>query len=209
MRVVLLDYGLGNLRSVQKAFEYLGAKVLLTDDPRRVAQADRLVLPGVGAFAAGVAGLHQRGLIAPIREGVRAGVPLLGICLGMQLLFEESEEVSAGFSPQPGLGLLAGRVVRLAAGQWRVPHVGWNQVQPVGSPALLRGIAPGAYAYFVHSYVCQPADPNVVQAVTDYGGDFASVVGRGNLWGVQFHPEKSQQIGLRLLQNFLEGFLEG
>jgi len=202
--IALIDYGLGNLRSVQKAFEHLGAQVTLTGDPELVARADKLVLPGVGAFSAGMEGLRQRGLIEPIYQAVRAGVPLLGICLGMQLLFDESEEVGYGFKPAKGLGLLAGQVVLLRGERLHVPHMGWNQIRPIRASALLRGVPTGAFAYFVHSYVCQPADETVVLAVTDYGSDFASVVGRDSVWGIQFHPEKSQQTGLRVLRNFLD-----
>jgi glutamine amidotransferase len=201
--IVLIDYGLGNLRSVQKAFEHLGAQVMLTSDPGQVARADRLILPGVGAFSAGMEGLRQRGLVEPIKRAVRAGVPFIGICLGMQLLFDESEEVGQGFQPEKGLGLLAGQVVLMRGKGLQVPHMGWNQILPVRDSLLLRGIAPGAYAYFVHSYICQPADAQVILATTDYGGEFASVVGAGNVWGIQFHPEKSQRTGLQVLRNFL------
>ena len=205
--MALIDYGISNLRSVQKAFEHLGAQVTLTSEPGQVMRADKLILPGVGAFSAGMDGLRQRRLIEPIRHQVQAGVPLIGICLGMQLLFSESEEVAQGAPPEPGLGLLAGRVVRLqGAGihpKFVVPHMGWNQLQPVRDSALLRDVEPGAYAYFVHSFVCEPADANVILATTDYGQDFASVVGADNVWGIQFHPEKSQQTGLQVLRNFL------
>jgi glutamine amidotransferase len=202
--IALIDYGLGNLRSVQKAFEHLGVPVTLTQDPKQVAGADKLILPGVGAFSAGMEGLRQRGLVEPIKQAVQAGAPFIGICLGMQLLFDESEEVGQGFQPENGLGLLAGRVVLLQGESLQVPHMGWNQIQPVRDSPLLRGIAPGAYAYFVHSYICEPADEETVLATTDYGPAFASVVGKSNVWGIQFHPEKSQQTGLRVLQNFIE-----
>jgi glutamine amidotransferase len=192
--IVLIDYGLGNLRSVQKAFEHLGTQITLTSDPEQVARADKLILPGVGAFSAGMAGLRQRGLIEPIKQAVRAGVPFIGICLGMQLLFDESEEV----------GLLSGQVVLMQGKGLQVPHMGWNQIQPVRDSLLLRGVAPGAYAYFVHSYICMPAEAGIVLATSDYGGEFASVVGAGNVWGIQFHPEKSQRTGLQVLRNFVE-----
>jgi glutamine amidotransferase len=202
--IALIDYGLGNLRSVQKAFEHLGVPVTLTQDPEQVANADKLILPGVGAFSAGMEGLRQRGLIEPIRQAAQAGAPFIGICLGMQLLFDESEEVGLGFQPENGLGLLAGRVVLMQGKSLQVPHMGWNQIQPVRDSPLLRGIAPGAYAYFVHSYICEPAGEETILATTDYGPAFASVVGKSNVWGIQFHPEKSQQTGLRVLQNFIE-----
>jgi len=202
--IVLIDYGLGNLRSVQKAFEHLGTQITLTSDPEQVARADKLILPGVGAFSAGMAGLRQRGLIEPIKQAVRAGVPFIGICLGMQLLFDESEEVGQGFQPEKGLGLLPGQVVLMRGKSLQVPHMGWNQIQPVRDSLLLRGVAPGAYAYFVHSYICMPAEAGIVLATSDYGGEFASVVGAGNVWGIQFHPEKSQRTGLQVLRNFVE-----
>ncbi len=201
--IVLIDYGLGNLRSVQKAFEHLGVQVTLTQDPGQVARADKLILPGVGAFSAGMVGLRQRGLVEPIKQAVRAGVPFIGICLGMQLLFDESEEVGQGFQPEKGLGLLPGQVVLMRGKGLQVPHMGWNQIQPVRDSLLLRGVSPGAFAYFVHSYICQPADVQVILATTDYGSEFASVVGAGNVWGIQFHPEKSQRTGLQVLRNFL------
>jgi glutamine amidotransferase len=202
--IALIDYGISNLRSVQKAFEHLGAQVTLTSERGQVMHSDKLILPGVGAFSAGMGGLRQRGLIEPIQQKVRDGVPLMGICLGMQLLFDESEEVGQGAQPEPGLSLLKGRVVRLRGENIHVPHMGWNQLRPMRDSVLLRDVEPGAYAYFVHSYVCQPADANVILATTDYGQDFASVVGTGNVWGIQFHPEKSQQTGLQILRNFIE-----
>jgi glutamine amidotransferase len=202
--IALIDYGISNLRSVQKAFEHLGAEATLTSDPAQVMRADKLILPGVGAFSAGMEGLRQRGLIEPIKQRVRAGVPLIGICLGMQLLFDGSEEVGQGFEPEAGLSLLAGQVVRLRGERLHIPHMGWNQLKPVRDSALLCGIEPGAYAYFVHSYVCKPNDPGVILATTDYGEDFASMVGQGNVWGIQFHPEKSQRTGLQVLRNFMD-----
>ncbi len=202
--VTIIDYGLGNLRSVQKAFEHLGASASITSDPREIERARKLILPGVGAFAAGMHGLRARGLVEPIHAAVARGVPLFGICLGMQLLFESSEESGAGFQSERGLGFLQGHVVRFADAGLVIPHVGWNQIAPTRDSSVLRGIAPGAYGYFVHSYICQPKDANIVLATTDYGDAFASVVGHANLWGIQFHPEKSQQVGLRVLRNFLE-----
>jgi glutamine amidotransferase len=201
--IALIDYGISNLRSVQKAFEHLNVPVTLTQDPEQVARADKLILPGVGAFSAGMEGLRQRSLVEPIKQAVKAGVPFIGICLGMQLLFDESEEVGQGFQPEKGLGLLAGRVVLMRGESLQVPHMGWNQIQPLRDSPLLHGIVPGAYAYFVHSYICVPADEETVLATTDYGQEFASVVGKDNVWGIQFHPEKSQQTGLRVLQNFI------
>jgi glutamine amidotransferase len=201
--IALIDYGLGNLRSVQKAFEHLGVPVTVTQDPSEIRRARKLIVPGVGAFSAGMQGLRQRGLIEPIVAAAQNSVPLLGICLGMQLLFDESEEVSQGLQPEHGLGLIPGRVVRLRGTNLTIPHMGWNQIQPVRDSALLRGLSPGAYAYFVHSYICQPANRDAIIAVTEYGENFASVVGLGTTWGIQLHPEKSQQVGLKILQNFI------
>ena len=216
--IALIDYGISNLRSVQKAFEHLGTEVTLVDTPDRLAQADRLILPGVGAFPAGMQGLRERGLLEPIKRAAHDGKPLIGICLGMQLLFETSAEMGE----TEGLGLLPGRVTRIKgqeAGSKRqeagyaprithhvlkIPHMGWNQLDLVRDHPLVRDLASGAYAYFVHSYAVYPDRHDLVLATTDYGGPFASIVGQDNLCGLQFHPEKSQAVGLRLLQNFLE-----
>jgi glutamine amidotransferase len=210
--IALIDYGISNLRSVQKAFEHLDAEVTLADTPDCLAQADRLILPGVGAFPAGMQGLRERGLIEPIKQGAREGKPLLGICLGMQLLFESSEEMGE----TPGLGLLPGQVTkikdargamqdafRILHSALKIPHMGWNQLDVVRDHPLVRDLASGSYAYFVHSYAIYPEDQDIVLATTDYGGPFASIVGRGNVCGLQFHPEKSQAVGLKLLTNFL------
>ena len=204
--VLLVDYGIGNLRSVQKALEAAGATVVVDDSPAAVAAAEKILLPGVGAFGDGMEGLHSRGLVAPLREAARRGVPLLGICLGMQLLFESSEEAPG----VEGLGLLPGTVRRFPEGlraadgsRLKIPHTGWNQIWRRREHPLLRGLADGAYAYFNHGYYCAPADPADVLAETDYGLRFASVVGRGALFGVQFHPEKSQTVGLQILRNFV------
>src|SRR5512143_2098123 len=202
--IALIDYGISNLRSVQKAFEHLDAEVTLVDTPDRLAQADRLILPGVGAFPAGMRGLQERGLIEPIKHAVRDGKPLIGICLGMQLLFESSDEMGE----TGGLGLLPGKVTRIggpssAVHGLKVPHMGWNQLDMLREHPLVRDLVSGSYAYFVHSYAIYPADQSIVLATTDYGGPFASIVGRGLVCGLQFHPEKSQAVGLRLLRNFL------
>ncbi|SHK12234.1 imidazole glycerol phosphate synthase subunit HisH [Rhodothermus profundi] len=204
--VTLIDYGIGNLRSLEKAFQAVGAEVQRTDQPDALQRARRLVLPGVGAFGACMAELHRRRLIAPIREAVRRGIPLLGVCAGLQLLFEESEE----HGRHEGLGLLPGRVVRFpeatSDGQrLKVPHMGWNTITPHRPSPLLNGIPAGTYFYFVHSYYAVAADPNDVLATSCYGGvSFPAIVGRGRVFGVQFHPEKSQQRGLRILKNFLD-----
>lgn len=195
----LIDYGLSNLRSVQKAFERLGQQTRLIGRADEIAGVDRLVLPGVGAFGAGMDGLATRDLVPAILDAVDRGVPLLGICLGMQLLFEESTEGGR----HRGLGLLSGRVVRFSAADLLIPHMGWNRLEVVQSHPLLIDLPAQAYAYFVHSYLCVPTDPAAtLLATTDYGGPFASVVGEGHVFGLQFHPEKSQSVGLTLLRNF-------
>jgi len=195
--VTIVDYGSGNLRSVQKAFERLGAEARITDDPNVVAEADRLVLPGVGAFGDAMRELRTRGLVEPIRAHLAADRPFFGICMGLQLLFETGWEGGR----HEGLAALEGEVVRfdLAAGL-KVPHMGWNTVAWHGArPAA----AAADWFYFVHSYHARPRDAAVVAAVTDYGGPFCSAVSRGRLFATQFHPEKSQQAGLRLLGSFL------
>ncbi|MDI7274522.1 MAG: imidazole glycerol phosphate synthase subunit HisH [Anaerolineae bacterium] len=195
--IAIVDYGIGNLRSVEKAFLHVGADALVTADPAVAAAAEAIVLPGVGAFGDGMAQLRGSGFIAVLEEAAASGRPILGICLGMQLLFEESEEMGR----HAGLGLLPGRVRRFAPGL-KVPHIGWNQVHVVRPSALLEGLAQDSYAYFVHSYFVDPGDERTVLATTNYGRPFASVVGRGQIFGLQFHPEKSQEVGLHVLRNF-------
>ena len=266
--IAIVDYGMGNLRSVQKAIERVGGQAAITAEAQALKTAWGVILPGVGAFGDAMQNLHERHLVEPLRRESAAGKPLLGICLGMQLLFDESEEMGH----HQGLGLLPGRVVRFAsstpgvtirasAGQLlnkvkepadrlagyqpnkvalgldlavqakraeqsplrnesqdgspaplltcpsahlRVPHIGWNQLHIRRQSPLLAGVPDGGYAYFVHSYYALPADEAIVLATTDYGLEFASVVGRGNLFAAQFHPEKSQEVGLRILRNFVE-----
>lgn len=194
--IAIVDYGMGNLRSVQKALERVGAEAQVTADPGVLDRAQGIVLPGVGAFGDAMEQLEKRALLPAVLR--QAGhKPLLGICLGMQLLFQESEEMGQ----HRGLGLLPGRVLRFPENELKVPHVGWNQLHLQADP-LLSGLDDGAYAYFVHSYYVQPAETSDVLATTDYGLSFASVVGRGQIWGAQFHPEKSQDVGLRMLSNF-------
>lgn len=199
--IALIDYGINNLRSVEKACERVGADVTLAAHPEAIARADKLILPGVGAYRAGMLALESRGLIEPIREAARRGVPLLGICLGMQLLFDESEEMEL----TRGLGVIPGRVVRIEGEGLKVPHMGWNQLRLLAPSFLLRGVPDGAYAYFVHSYAAAPAQPEAVLATVDHGAPFPAVVASGNVFGIQFHPEKSQSVGLAILRNFLVG----
>ena len=196
-RVGIIDYGVGNLRSVEKAFAAVGCDAIVSADEDILRTVDRLVLPGVGAFGACIRALTERRFDRLVTERVAQGTPLLGVCVGMQMLFEESEE----FGTTRGLGLLPGRVIRFSD-DLVVPQVGWNQIRQRHTHPLLRGIADGAFFYFVHSYYCEPADSSFVLGETDYGVAYASVVAHENISGVQFHPEKSQAAGLRLLANF-------
>jgi glutamine amidotransferase len=197
--IAVVDYGMGNLRSVAKALESLGAKVEVTSDARRVREAEGVVLPGVGAFGRCMENLRAAGLEDVVREAAASERPFLGICVGMQILFEESEE----FGPVEGLGILPGRVRRFTADSpdVKVPHMGWNRLRIRRRPPHLEGIEGGEYVYFVHSYYVD-CDAELAATVTDYAGTFASSVWRRNVFAVQFHPEKSQQVGLRLLANF-------
>ena len=199
--LILIDAGTGNLRSVQKALETVGARVSRTDDPHEVLSGNRVVLPGVGAFGDFMAGLKAKKLDEAVKDIANRGTALLGICVGMQALFEIGEEMG----DHEGLGLLRGTVVRFSDSlSIKVPHTGWNQVE-IKNPALLFDrIEEGSFVYFNHSYYCQPNDPADVIAETSYGIRYACAVRRDNLYGVQFHPEKSQAVGLRLLQNFVE-----
>ena len=201
--VVLIDAGTGNLRSVHKALEAVGAQVTRTDDPDVVRRGARLVLPGVGAFGDFMAGLRQRGLEEAVLEAVGRGAPLLGICVGMQALFEIGEEMGI----HQGLALLPGRVVafppEIREQGLKIPHTGWNFVQWARPNPLSPGLEDGGYAYFNHSFYCLPQVEGDIIGYTNYGLTFASAVQRDNLLGVQFHPEKSQRVGLRVLENFL------
>lgn len=197
MSVAIIDYGVGNLRSVEKAFAATGCDARISSDEDELRRAQRLVLPGVGAFAACMKALTERGFDRLVCERASAGTPLLGVCVGMQLLFEESEE----FGATRGLGLLRGRV-RKFDGELIVPQVGWNRIHQQQPHALFEGVANGSFCYFVHSFYCEPKDDAVVVGQTEYGRRYASVVAQKNICGVQFHPEKSQDVGLRMLKNF-------
>jgi len=198
MSIAIIDYGVGNLRSVEKAFAAAGCEAFVSHDERQLRAAERLVLPGVGAFGSCMKELCSRGFDQLVRERVGAGAPLLGVCVGMQMLFEESTE----FGHTSGLGLLKGTVRRFADNDLVVPQVGWNQIRQRRRHPLFAGIADESFCYFVHSYYCEPSETDVVLGETDYGAGYASVVGRENVFGVQFHPEKSQTVGLRMLANF-------
>lgn len=204
--IAIIDYGMGNLRSVQKGFEKIGAAAVVTSKPADLLTADRVVLPGVGAFRDCIHNLQQGGFVEPILQVIQQGKPFLGICLGLQLLFTESEE----FGLHQGLGVIPGRVIRFPEGmneaseKLPVPHMGWNQITLQGDTPLFHGIADGSNVYFVHSYYVMPDDPAVVAATCRYGITFCAAIRKDNIMAVQFHPEKSQAIGLQMLKNFAE-----
>lgn len=195
----IVDYGMGNLGSVANAFEYIDQPAVIIDVPAKLEDCERIVLPGVGSFAQAMNNLDGRNWSGPLRGAACAGKPFLGICLGMQLLFDMGEE----HGQSVGLGLISGRVTRLhPQPMLRIPHVGWNSLVPVRKHPVLAGIKDEMDFYFVHSFQCEPANFDSVIARCDYGGEFVAVAGHGNIIGVQFHPEKSQDAGLKLLDNF-------
>jgi len=197
----IVDYGVGNLASVRNAFEHLGYDAQYCADPLQADGYGRLVLPGVGAFRAGMQALEERGWTGTLKAFAASGRPVLGICLGMQLLFDRGEERG----PSVGLGLIPGEVVRLAPGApYKVPHVGWNSLCTVVKHPLFGGVKPNVDFYFVHSYHCVPCDREDAIGLCDFGGEFVAAVARGNVAGVQFHPEKSQPAGMRILGNFAQ-----
>ena len=198
--IAVIDYGMGNLRSVSKAFERLGFAVNVTRDPRKIADASHVVLPGVGAFPDCMRNLEEMGLIDPVHRALSSGKPFLGICLGLQLLFTESEE----FGLHKGLGWIRGRVVRFPDDGLKIPHMGWNTLEIRKPTPVLQGLPTDAMVYFVHSYYGAPEDPAVIATTTEYGQRFASSIAVGNVFACQFHPEKSQAVGLRLLRNFAQ-----
>ena len=201
--IVIVDYGMGNLRSAQKGFEKGGHEAAISDDPKDIERAEGVVLPGVGAFKDCYVGLEARGFVEPLIDYAESGRPLFGICVGMQLLFEESSEGEGSL----GLGILPGKVVRFQDASetgLKVPHMGWNVLETVPSAPcpLLRDVSARPHVYFVHSYYPEPASGEIVYATADYGVKFAALVGRDAVYGAQFHPEKSQKWGLKLLENF-------
>ncbi len=196
--IVIVDYGLGNLHSVNKAVALVGGSPVITGDKARIAAAEKLILPGVGAFGDCMANLDKAGVIPVIKEYIAAGKPFLGICLGMQVLFEESEEAPG----VKGLGVFPGKVVKIPT-SLKIPHMGWNRLQLKTKSPILEGIE-GKYVYFVHSYCCCPEDPSLITAVCGYGTEIVAAVGRGNVYGVQYHPEKSSSVGLEMLKKFVE-----
>jgi glutamine amidotransferase len=197
--IAIIDYQMGNLRSVQKALARLGHEAVIVDDPAMMARAERIILPGVGAFRDAMAELRRRGFVEPIREQASAGKPILGVCLGLQLFFDVSYEDGE----HEGLGLIPGKVVRFDAAQGlKIPHMGWNQITIHRRPPILEGIEDGAYFYFVHSYYAVPENPQHTAASADYPQPFCAIAWKDNVYATQFHPEKSQRDGLRLLDNF-------
>ena len=198
MSVSLVDYGLGNLGSVANMFKRAGVQTRMVSTPDEIAESDRVLLPGIGAFDEGMSRLSDRGLVEPLQQFAAAGKPLLGICLGMQLLFDSSEEGEAA-----GLGLIPGRSVRFSEGDGiRVPHMGWNLAEPTRADPLVEGLPDESRFYFVHSYHVVPARPEDALAVSNYGTRFVSMVRAGSVAGAQFHPEKSHAFGLTILKNF-------
>jgi len=199
--IAIIDYGMGNLRSVQKAFEKVGHQAIVTSDPAQVTAAAKVVLPGVGAFEDAAAELRRLDLVKPVLQAIDSGKPFLGICLGLQLLFDGIYENGR----HEGLGVLRGECVRFdLPKEYAVPHMGWNQLNIRRPAPILSGVAEGAYVYFVHSYYVVPKDAEVIAAKTDYGGPFCAMVWRDNVFATQFHPEKSQAEGLKILKNFAE-----
>jgi len=200
--LAVIDYGAGNLRSVLHALKHLGVvNMRLVHEPADLKNARQIILPGVGAFGAGMQQLHEQGLVEPLKDALQAGIPYLGICLGMQFLFERSDEMGN----HEGLGVLPGVVTRFPDNLGlKIPHMGWNQLEMTRPNPLMAEIDDDSYAYFVHSYYCIPTETDDLLIKTHYGVDFAAGVQRGNIYGVQFHPEKSQMTGLKLLSNFLK-----
>jgi len=202
--IAVIDYGMGNLRSVSKALETVGAHVKVTDNPEEIIKADAIVLPGVGAFYRGMENLGNLGILPAVFKAIEEGRPFLGICLGLQLLFTESEEHGIN----KGLGLIKGRVRKFNSSV-KIPHMGWNKVKMQNAKCkIFDGVPDESYFYFVHSYYVEPEDKDVILATTGYGVEFTSAVVKDNVWGVQFHPEKSTGLGLKILENFVKARLK-
>ncbi|MCP4711518.1 MAG: imidazole glycerol phosphate synthase subunit HisH [Planctomycetes bacterium] len=204
--IAIIDYGMGNLHSVAKAFEHVGGQITLTSDVSVIARADKIVLPGVGAFADAISALRDKQIVGPLKEGIATGKPFLGICLGMQLLMGMSYEDGE----YEGLGVIEGDVLRfdfsgrVEKDTLKIPHMGWNSLEWDTDVPLFKGLTSGSYVYFVHSYYVTPRDETVIATSTNYGIEFASSLWRDNVFGVQYHPEKSQRVGLTMLKNFVE-----
>jgi glutamine amidotransferase len=195
--ISIIDYGMGNLRSVQKALEYIGEEAIITSDREKILNSSGIILPGVGAFPDAMENLKEKALDKDLKEAVDGGIPTLGICLGMQLLFEKGEEIRKC----DGLGFFKGTIKKMY-GNIKIPHMGWNNLKIEKSSALLQGIDEGSYVYFVHSFYAKMENNDVLNATSKYGIDVPAVVSKGNLFGTQFHPEKSGDIGIKILKNF-------
>jgi glutamine amidotransferase len=203
--IAIIDYGVGNLRSVEKAFAHLGFPAFITANPKEVLAAERVVLPGVGAFGKSMESLERAEMVPVVRKIIASGRPFLGICLGLQLLFDESAEVFGGRETSfKGLGIFSGKVLRFPAGDLKVPQIGWNQLRIAKESPFLQGVPDGSYTYFVHSYYVKPQDKSIVACTTQYGIEYCSGIVRDNLAAFQFHPEKSSVVGLKILRNFAE-----
>lgn len=203
--IAIIDYGVGNLRSVEKAFAYLGYPAKVTTVPSEVLNAGKVVLPGVGAFGKSMEHLDKAGMIPVVRQVIDSGRPFMGICLGLQLLFEESSELFGGQERMhKGLGIFPGQVLRFPASDLKVPQIGWNQIVKTRENPILDGVDDGSFVYFVHSYYVKPKNPEIILTRTNYGNDYCSGISSGNVSAFQFHPEKSSQVGLKMLKNFAE-----
>ncbi len=198
--IAIVDYGMGNLRSVEKAFLKVGADARIVSDPKSIDQSAGVVLPGVGAFRDCVRNLTDANLTGAIVKAIEKGKPFLGICLGLQVLFSESEE----FGVCKGLDVFKGKVVRFPEGPLKVPHMGWNNASIKNRPPIFDGVPDESYFYFVHSFYVVPDDPGVIATTTEYGGEFTSMIWKDNIFATQFHPEKSQEVGLKILKGFWE-----
>lgn len=197
--IAIIDYGAGNLQSVKKALDFIGAESVITDDPETINACDKILLPGVGSFGDAMASMQEKNLVETVKQNALSGKAFLGICLGLQLLFEESEE-SPGVK---GLGIFKGKIKKFPANMGlKIPHIGWNSLEIKQKDTIFKGIPENSYVYFVHSYYLEAEEPNDVAAVTNYGIDFHSAVGKGNIFATQFHPEKSGDVGLAILRNF-------
>ncbi|MFH1375236.1 MAG: imidazole glycerol phosphate synthase subunit HisH [Patescibacteria group bacterium] len=197
--IALVDYAAGNLKSVSRALDFLKVQNEITDDPVKIEKADAVVIPGVGAAGPAMRALNEKGITAVLQKHCADDKPFFGICLGLQILFERSEEDGSEC-----LGVLAGKVRKLSGKDIKIPHIGWNPVDYETPPQILEGVTSGTPFYFVHSYISEPQDKNVIKATTTHGETFPTVVQKGNTWGVQFHPEKSGKVGLRVLENFVK-----
>jgi glutamine amidotransferase len=203
--IAIIDYGVGNLRSVEKAFTYLGYPAKVTTVPSEILNADKVILPGVGAFGKSMEYLDKARMIPVVRQVIDSGRPFLGICLGLQLLFEESAELFGGQEClHKGLGIFPGQVLRFPASDLKVPQIGWNQIAKTKESPILDEVAEGSFVYFVHSYYVKPKNPEIILTQTNYGIDYCSGISSGNVSAFQFHPEKSSRVGLAMLKNFAE-----